>query len=239
MQTTRINNFSLFVTVLSACLGLLAVGTPAQVYAQQAVNASRSSSSLIGRCDEDAPQVEELLNLNTYFHANKDFISDLSRLVSIGKYTPGDYEHVDISFEIPKERGTMRTSASGGNRWLRVAAEDAVDKLVFAFEDSNIFYRYEDEWKLDVAHFDVAYHLDASGIGINTTQEQKSFEQAQKLAVNYNASFLYQACHKQDELERSFYENTHALVENNKILIITRLPRAALDELLAELPETD
>ncbi|MBV9209342.1 MAG: hypothetical protein JOZ52_01865 [Acidobacteria bacterium] len=34
MQTTRTHNFSLFITVLSACL--LAAGTPAQLYAQPA-----------------------------------------------------------------------------------------------------------------------------------------------------------------------------------------------------------
>ncbi|HEY0546834.1 MAG TPA: hypothetical protein VGC91_15750 [Pyrinomonadaceae bacterium] len=52
MQTTRTHNFSLFVTVLSACL--LAVGTPAQIYAQPA-----PSGELFSTPTESKEEVDE------------------------------------------------------------------------------------------------------------------------------------------------------------------------------------
>lgn len=150
MQTTRIHNFSLFVTVLSACLGLLAVGTPAQIYAQPATRAA--------------------------------------------------------------------------------------EKIVFAFADPNICSRYDGVWESDIAHFEVAFHLDSYSFAITTTQEQKSFAEAQKFAANYNATFSCEACRAKDEFAHSFYQNTIARVEGNKILIVTRLPRAALEDTQAEQP---
>lgn len=238
MQTNRINNFSLFVTVLSACLGLLAVGTAAPVYAQPAGRLAEASALPGERCDEAAlSKVEVLLNLNAFFPPITDFIADLGRLVSIDKYKFDDYEHVDFSFEMTAGGGSTQTDVnSQGNRWVTTAAHDAAEKFVFIFDDATRFYSHDDEWQTDITRLEVAFHLDRSGLGITLKQEQKSFEQAQKLAANYNASFNYAACRAKDEFERSFYENTKALVKENKILIITNLPRAALDKPQAEQP---
>jgi hypothetical protein len=230
VQTTRINNISLFVTVLSACLGLLAAGTAAPIYAQ-ATARSAESALLTGDERRCGLEPEEMLILDSYLRPAREFIADIGRLASIGKYQYGDYEHVDISFRLIKNHHTSSTESfvSTANRWLRVAAEDAAEKIIFAFPEQNIFYRHDDETKLDIAEFEIAFHLNKSGLGIKTTQEQKSEERAQKLAANYNASFAFAACLTKDDFERSFYQNTRAIVKEHKILIITNLPRAALD----------
>ena len=54
MQTTRTHNFSLFVTVLSACL--LAVGTPAELYAQPAHAVELFSASTESKEEVQQPQ---------------------------------------------------------------------------------------------------------------------------------------------------------------------------------------
>ena len=45
MHTPRITNGQLFVTVLSACLGLLVTGVPSQVYALEGTATTRASGS--------------------------------------------------------------------------------------------------------------------------------------------------------------------------------------------------
>jgi hypothetical protein len=240
LSTTRINNVSLFVTVLSACLGLLAVGMPAQVYAQQAVRLAEASAfprEQQGRCDEEAlSKVEPLINLDAFFPPVREFIADLKRLVSIGKYQFGEYDHVAVSLAIPKSGVAQINISSQDGYWTRAAAADAANKFLFIFDDATRFYSYDEELQSDLARLEVAFHLDRSGLGIHLGQEQKTFEQAQKLAANYNASFALAACRAKDEFERSFYENTKALVKENKILIITNLPRAALENPPAEQP---
>jgi hypothetical protein len=239
VQTTRIHNFSLFVTVLSACLGLLAVGTPAQIYAQPAPRSAEASSSSGegGTCEETFAGLEELLNLDALFNPSREFVADLGRLASIGKYEFGNSGHVDISLNIPQTRGgiTWDTSSSG-NRWLHVAAVDAAEKIVFVFADPHIFYRNDGVSEVGIAHVKIAFHLDSYGLTITTTQEQQSNAEAQKFAANYNASFAYEACRAKDAFAQSFYQNTTARVEGNKILIVTRLPRAALENPQAEQP---
>jgi hypothetical protein len=47
MHTTRITNASLFVTVLSACLGLVMTGVPARAHAQQGIRTAVNESQAL------------------------------------------------------------------------------------------------------------------------------------------------------------------------------------------------
>lgn len=240
MQTTRTHNFSLFVTVLSACLGLLAVGTPAQVYAQQAAKVAQSPAPApeAMKCGGEVSfEVGSLFARGAFFRPVQQFIADLKKLISIDKIK-ADYQHADIEVEVSQDNKQALTSTNL-DRWLRIVAEDAAAKLAADFGDDVAFCHYNNEWKQDVAHFDIVFHLDDSGLSIITAHEQKSLEQAQKLATAYNAYFFLGACQSENEFGKLFYENTKALADTDKILIITRLPRAGLDKLLLEQPEAN
>jgi len=63
--------------------------------------------------------------------------------------------------------------------------------------------------------------------------------QVEKLAAIYNAHFSFDSCPERGEPEAIFYQNTRALSENNQVLVVTRLPRAALSVLLAKRPAMD
>jgi hypothetical protein len=64
--------------------------------------------------------------------------------------------------------------------------------------------------------------------------QQPSIDQAQKLAATHNSYFSLDGCSKRGEPEEVSYKNTKALTDNNQVLIITHLPRAALSERLGE-----
>jgi hypothetical protein len=77
LQTTRINNISLFVTVLSACL--LAVGAPAQACAKHAPSAGLFSIVKENRegVDADGQEDEGLLYKIAFIRPVTEFTSDL------------------------------------------------------------------------------------------------------------------------------------------------------------------
>jgi hypothetical protein len=58
--------------------------------------------------------------------------------------------------------------------------------------------------------------------------------QAQKLAAAYNSYFSLGVARKRVEPEAVPYQNSKALVEQNRVLIVTHLPRAALSDSLAK-----
>ena len=64
--------------------------------------------------------------------------------------------------------------------------------------------------------------------------QQLSPQQARKLAAASNPYFQMAACHVHVERVEVFYQNTRALSNKDQLLIVTRLPRAALATLLAE-----
>ena len=58
--------------------------------------------------------------------------------------------------------------------------------------------------------------------------------QAQKLAAAYSSHFSFNGCRERVQPEAILYQNSKALIKNNRVLIVTHLPRAALSDSLAE-----
>jgi hypothetical protein len=66
--------------------------------------------------------------------------------------------------------------------------------------------------------------------------EQSSSKQSRKLAATHNSQFSVDNHHKYHQPDKVLYQNTKPLTNNNQVLIVTHLPRAALSELLAKKP---
>ena len=68
------------------------------------------------------------------------------------------------------------------------------------------------------------------------SQHHLSPQKIRKLAAT-NSSYLQIAvCHAEGEPAKIFYQNSRALTDKNRILVVTRLPRAALVSLPAGRP---
>jgi hypothetical protein len=61
-------------------------------------------------------------------------------------------------------------------------------------------------------------------------------QHVRKLAATNNSYFQIAVCHAQGEPPENFYKNTRALIDKNRLLVVTRLPRAWLVSLPAEQP---
>ena len=134
-------NTSLFVTVLSACLGLLIVGVPTQAEAKSAKEACSKKAT---------PEIKALLDEHSFIRPLAEFIANVSKIISLRKY-----DHP---------------------------------------------------------------------------------EQARKLTSTSNSYFSIGSGRERNQPTEVLYQNTKALVENNQVLIVTRLPRAGLADLLAKQP---
>jgi hypothetical protein len=61
-------------------------------------------------------------------------------------------------------------------------------------------------------------------------------QKVRKLAATSNSYFQVAVCQPQGQREENFYKNTRALIDKNRLLGVTHLPRAWLVSLLTEQP---
>lgn len=66
------------------------------------------------------------------------------------------------------------------------------------------------------------------------SQHHLSQQQVRKLAAANSSYFQLNVCHAEGEPAAVFYQNSRALTDKNQLLVVTRLPRAALVSLPAE-----
>jgi hypothetical protein len=62
----------------------------------------------------------------------------------------------------------------------------------------------------------------------NAASQQLSPQQARKLSALSNSYFQIAVCQAQNESAATFYQNSRALTDVNRILVVTRLARAGL-----------
>lgn len=71
---------------------------------------------------------------------------------------------------------------------------------------------------------------ESQALAVGAAVQQLSPQQARKLAAVSNSYFQIAACHAQGEQTAPLYENSRALIDKTRLLVVTRLPRAALIE---------
>ena|SRR5215213_8331259 len=244
MSNRKNYNSIVFLTTLSVYLGLVLVGgaTPS-VLAQAATTRDFNIKNEIvveddldkkpddKDCWDNAPQdVLDLLNADFLSDDILDFIADFQKLNQIGKYGNGENFRVEFDYKAT-EGGIAQTSASSsGNRWLQLAASERIESLA-----SNSFYRYDEELKTNASHSKVKFTLVNGVLSVEISKEKESNKIAEGFANTYNKTFAIGLCTQYVEQKpKIIYENTKAHTENNQVFIVTRLPRASIDDLLAE-----
>jgi hypothetical protein len=68
----------------------------------------------------------------------------------------------------------------------------------------------------------------SQALAVGAAAQQLSPQQARKLAAVSNSFFQVAACHVHSEQAAPLYENSRALISKTRLLLVTRLPRAAL-----------
>ena len=238
MHTLRHTNATLFVTVLSACLGLLIGGVPLEAYAQQVraatADTSQPATDAQAQCPDPASlEAERLLNRGFLSGPFLSFITEVRRLIDNGNLDRDGSFDLDISFNSPAHGHvySMTISNRMGSQRFSTVAEIFAEYVESDLTISNLRFYDQNE-----TYLSVTFQTSGSELITNVTIQQESPEQAQKLAATYTSAFLAAGCRERGKPAELFYENTQALAANNQVLIVTRLPRAALSVPLVEKP---
>lgn len=245
MSNSKNYNSIVFLTTLSVYLGLVLVGATPSVLAQQAAltqkfeiqNEREIEDDLDKNPDDedcwDSASQEVLGLVNGDFLSNGilGFLTDLQNLAKIGKYTDGDRFNFQFDYK-STEGGRSRISylCYSTDDSVILAASKKVENLA-----SSRYYRYDQDLKTNASHSTVSFILENDVLTIKISDEQKSNSVAEITANNYNKAFAIGICSKYvDKPQKIVYQRSKATFENNQVFIVTNLPRASIDELLAD-----
>jgi hypothetical protein len=216
----KIHNQTLFVAALSVYLGLLIAGAPPQVLAQtKFVN------------DED--KVQSVAGVNLYGDALQKLVVELERLKKEGKYSwDEEIDSVYESFSIceidnsPSYEGASRKVISGK---INVLLDSIAEQIVRDFLKIETAFLNQANWR---GAFAVSIKSDKSNLSIEVKPSGYGRNSELDFVQAYTRFFEQDKFVRQNEPVGIIYKNTKVLGEKSNFLIVTHLPRAALDSLL-------
>ena len=215
-------NRIVFLTTLSVYLGLVLVGGSACSLAHSATNKSfdikneiEFKDDLDNNPDKDIP----------------DLFAELLKSIKENAASGSIALPIQKDFHVG---GNFTTSLNSGGGSLGVNVSDQNLSLII----QNAFNRKFKPKALELADYKngtkaARINLDAD---VTNFSLEVSFDKSHsnQFAEFLNREFSFSAQTAADNLLRQIYENTKASSENNQVFIITHLPRAAIDEFLAE-----
>jgi hypothetical protein len=241
MSNRKNYNSIVFLTTLSVYLGLVLVGGTAPVLAHSALTRDFDIKNEIEFKDDldNKPDNEEI---ESFFEIDLDtavasFIEDLRGLKQKGKY-----------------KSNFKKTFITGCAHSYCSIEEAAASTADEYQDSEIWRKLSKlHEKLDVANRRSLGEISFIGfpgkekgckeISLHLTFSQKELEIAFSFtketaqtafayAENLNSKFKNKSDESSDLLIKKVYENTKAATENNQVFVVTRLPRASIDEFL-------
>jgi hypothetical protein len=245
-MTNRKNyNSIVFFTTLSVYLGLVLVGTP-PILAQAALTQKLEIQNEAEIKDDlDKKPDDEIKSLagstKNYFEELEDFIQDLQKLHSIEKFDLDDEFRIsqlsfvpcNIDGDTPIRRTYNNDDNEVENRWLVPAFIDET----LRFEGWNNFSdcQRHDKYKNGLAkssEFKLKY--DKSTLEQQLVLFKSSPQRAEQLAGNFNRAFESYELNDDEIIVSELHKNTSFSFKDTQVFIVTRLPRASIDELLAK-----
>ncbi|HEV7642348.1 MAG TPA: hypothetical protein VGO50_00275 [Pyrinomonadaceae bacterium] len=243
---TRYNQI-LFLMTLSVYMGLLLAGGASPALAQAAMAKGfelktelEAKDDLDKKPDNDEEAKQLSKTFEDYFDEAKDFIEDLQKLYKIEKFdTDFDAFSVAVSSDVPCSegggRGSVRQSEETKNiynRWLEAAVGDAVSRSEGynfladclpgnKFEGSN------------TVNSGIEVNYDKSILKVSVSIKKESPQKAKQLLEKLQTAYKTYEPDEDSPVEKVLYENTKITSENDQVFIVTNLPRAGLDKLLA------
>jgi hypothetical protein len=165
-------------------------------------------------------------------------LDDLKKLKQIDKYDGEQRFEIEYLFRHYEGLNKFKVDEikGGGNNWLFTACEDPAYLLDFKVDEVNLFnpYAYDKSLKAKVTNTKVKFLSENGDLSLQIVSKQKSAEDAQRLTGLFSQTFDYRSSiNELNDYERLIYQNTKATAKNNQVFIVTRLPRASIDDTLA------
>lgn len=248
-MSRKSQNSFLVLTTLGVYLGLLIVGGAApQVWAHSATTRVFEITDEIEvkddldtkpddeRSDESA---EVRLSLLTYFQDVEYFVKTLKRLGGTKYFDPaGDSFEVNQSTQLPCVPANRVGSYTANkfvtkNEQLRPWLESFGKLLTdgYSLGDCLPNTRYP---SVETTDSKFNFRLDEKALSIDISVRKSSPEAAKLLAADIADTFAAMRRSDADGVRQKLYEATKFRSENDQVFLVTHMPRASLDPLLAK-----
>lgn len=249
MADRKTQNSILVITTLGVYLGLLMVGGAApQVLAHSATTRNFEITDEIEVKDDldnkpDDERSDERsdvrLSLLTYFQDVEYFVRTLRRLGGTKYFDPAsDSFEVDQTSQLPcvaankvgsYTANTFVTKNEQLRPWLETFSKMLTDG--YSLGDCLPNSRFAPSEATD-SKFNLRFDKDA--FTIDVAVRKSSRDAAKALAVDLADTFAALRRSSDDSVRQKLYEATKFRAENDQIFVLTRMPRASLDPLLAK-----
>lgn len=222
-------NSILFLTTLGVCLGLVLVGgTAPQVFAH-------SATTRVFEISDEIEVKDDLDNKPDSDAAVRQFASALEDLYRIASEISADHpERVEaghFNFNL------FVTVKPGGGAWHYSHSIYNTGPRSYSGRSSKPLRSLYDAFLPRSAKqhekFRVDFELTANDVSLQTTTFQDSPELAELASKPYVAELSNRKEFETAVLKSLIYSKTEISVNNNQIIIVTRLPRGSIDPLLA------
>lgn len=244
MVNNRKNNSILFLSTLGVYLGLMLVGGAApQVFAHGALSRTfelqdeiEAKDDLDTKPDGDAGLLS--LSIKTYLEDVEEFLTTLNKLGRNGKFdlTKDEFEVTQATLLpcVPANKVGSYTANTFKlkNDTLRPSLERFSKLLTdgYSLADCLPHTRFSGQ---EATNSKFTFKLDDSALTIQVAVQKATPTIAKKLSIDLVKVFPKFTPSAGELARRKIFENTTFQSKKNQVLVITRLPRAALDPLLA------
>jgi len=242
--TNRKNNSILFLTTLGVYLGLVLVGgSVPQVLAHGALTRNFELQDEIEAKDDldkkpEGDSIDLSLSIKTYLEDVEYFLNALHRLGEGGKF-----DSARDSFEVAQTTllpcvAANKIGSYTANKFnlkndaLRPSLERFSKLLTdgYSLADCLPNTRFNG---LEATNSNFTFKLDDSALSIQVSVQKASPEVAKKLSSDLAVAFIKFTPTAGELARQKIFENTSFRSRNSQVLVVTRLPRAALDPLIA------
>jgi hypothetical protein len=241
----RTNNSILFLTTLGVYLGLVLVGGAApQVFAHGALTRNfelkdeiETRDDLDNKPDGDTGTLS--LSIKTYLEDVEYFLDALQKLEQNGKFDPAhDRFEVTQSTLLPcvaanKVGNYTANTFDLKNESLRPSLERFSKLLTDGYSLADCLPNSRFDGK-EVTSSKFTFKLDDDALYVQVAVQKASPEIAKRLSADLASVFPRFAPSAAQLARLKIFENTTFKSKNDQVLVITRLPRAALEPLIAK-----
>lgn len=238
MSDKKKHNSIIFLTTLSVYLGLVLVGgASSPVLAQAALTRNFDIQEEIeykDDLDKKPDDCERLQNKVNEKLQQFDFNSQI-----INDYAEALLDLIELTKQISSKDFAFQASLGKfSDKSRQVVIETTSRPFIYpnnvkekSIDLSNLFL-------IDIQPEETSFSFDFNNSKDELATKVKFFNKtdldSRKLSVGYDSSLDLWRCKAQDKQINLILRNTEVFTENNQVFIITNLPRASLDSLLAE-----
>jgi hypothetical protein len=245
MSQTKTHSQSIFVLTLAVYLGLVLAGGASPALAQAAMakgfdlKVEQEIKDDLDKKPDDEKAIDGLADdLDHYLGDVEDLLASLKELYLAGKFAP-----VHETFSVAESSGLLCDVPQTGGQVRYATFTTRIDNDSLEPEIRLLRNRlYSYSWDSDclsgsegksLADTEIEISYDSASLKTSFSVKKGSSQKAAQLLNAYKLAYKSYQPDEEKPAVKLLFENTKIISENDQVFIVTNLPRAGLDALLA------